>query len=83
MESVMSFDWKNTENNNYYFYKTETGQIVGQVHNVVHTQIWLAKIVHTHNDEKYLGQYITSEFAKKSIENYWNMQERTLVTYDE
>jgi len=75
----MSFNWKDTENDNHYFHIVETGQIVGQVHNVIHTQIWLAKIVHTYNDEKYLGQYITANFAKKAIEYYWDMQERTLI----
>ncbi len=79
----MKYDWKNAENNTHYFYKVENGHIIGQVHNVVHTQIWTAKIVHTYNDEKYLGQFITSDFAKKAVESYWNIQERTLLANDE
>jgi len=76
---MMKYDWKNAENNTHYFYKIENGQITGQVHNVVHTQIWLAKAIYNYNEEKYLGQYITSDHARKAIENFWNMQERTLL----
>jgi hypothetical protein len=30
------------------------------------------------NEEKYLGQYINQDFAKKSIEFYWKVKERTV-----
>ena len=72
-------DWRNTDQNCHYYYRVENGLIIGQVHNVVHTQIWLAKIIYNYNEEKYLGQYISVEFAKNAIEYYWAMEERTLI----
>ena len=71
--------WKDTEQNHYYLYETANGLIVGQVYNLAHTKIWGAKINVIPNEEKYLGQYITVVFAKKATENYWNIQERTLL----
>jgi len=31
------------------------------------------------NQENYLGRFVSLEFAKKAIENYWDIQERTLL----
>lgn len=80
----MKYDWKDLENNTSYFYKLDNGLIVAQVHNIVHTKIWLAKaFLHGMPEEKYLGQYITADHAKKAVEKYYDVQERTFVTYDE
>jgi hypothetical protein len=66
--------WKEAEHNTYYFYQTEDGRIIGQVHKITHTKIWVAKI-----DENNLGQYIDVDFAKKALETYYLIQERTLI----
>jgi hypothetical protein len=66
--------WKDTENDTLYLYQTVDGRIVGQVHKVTHTKVWIAKI-----DEQSLGQYISCEFAKKALEDYHLIQERTLL----
>lgn len=72
-------EWKDTDNDCHYFYNSEDGKIVGMVHNIVHTKIWLAKIIFNHNDEKYLGQFITKDFSKASVERYWDIEDRTLI----
>jgi hypothetical protein len=74
-----SKEWKDADNNTYYFFNKEDGLIVGQVHNVTHTKIWIAKIILNYNEDKYIGQYITCDFAKSAIERYWEIQDRTLI----
>lgn len=71
-------DWKDTGNDCNYYYDVETGLIVAQIHQIAHTRIWLAKCYLSYNDEHYLGQYINNEFAKKSVERFWAVRERTL-----
>lgn len=77
----MNRDWKDAEHCHYY-YNVENGKIVGQSHNVAHTKIWVAMVKLNHNEEQYLGQYITLDFAKRAVELYWEIQERTLLSFD-
>ena len=51
---------------------------MGQVHQIAHTKIWLAKVYLDYTDEKYLGQYITNESARQAVERFWGIRERTL-----
>lgn len=73
--------WKDTGENHQYFYQITNGLIVGQVYNIAHTKIWGAKVIVTPNpnDEEYLGHYINMAFACQAVEEYWNIQERTLL----
>lgn len=75
----MKYSWKDTEHDCHYFFQEEDGKVVGQVHNIAHTKIWIAKIILNHNEEKYLGQYIDCNFSKMAVENYWLIQSRTLI----
>lgn len=77
----MNYDWKDAGHETHYYFKTENGLIVGQVHNIAHTKIYMAVII-VSNEERFLGRYIGLEFAKTAIENYWLMQERTLLEAD-
>lgn len=71
-------DWKETDQKVSYYFKTDIGLIIGQVHNIAHTNIWTAKILLEDNQEKYIGQYVSHDFAKKSVERFWLLQENTL-----
>jgi len=71
-------DWRDAEHKVSYYYEKDNGRIIGQVYNLAHTNIYGAKVYSEHNEERYLGQYINLEFAKKAIEYFWNIQERTL-----
>lgn len=73
------YDWRDAEHNVSYYYLRSTGKIVAQVYNMAHTNIYGAKIYTESTEEIYLGQYINSDFAKKSVVEYWNIQERTLL----
>ena len=71
--------WMDADHDTYYFYNQENGMVVAQIHKMAHTKIWLAKIIRGHGDEHYLGQYIGHDFARQAVENYWAIQERTLI----
>lgn len=69
--------WKDAEHNTHYYYREFDGRIVGQIYNIAHTKVWGCKILIEHNEEKYLGLYISEHYAKLAIEEYWDTQERT------
>ena len=76
---MVSRQWKDTEQGCFYYFNESNGKVVGQAHNISHTKIWVAKIPISHNEEAYLGQFIDANFAKRSIEEYWQIQDRTLL----
>ena len=77
------FDWQE-RGSAYYFYDVVTGKIVGQVSKIVLSENWIAlvnvgKYTLTLDDEKHLGQYIDLTSAKKAVEYFWDIQNRTLI----
>lgn len=72
-------EWRDAEHNVSYYYLKDTGKIVGQVYLLAHTKIYGAKVYNESNEEGLLGQYISYESAKKAVEYFWNIQERTLT----
>lgn len=76
----MMYEWKDSEHENFYYFNTSTGRIVGQVHKVAHTKIWLSKIfTSVHTEELYLGRYISCDTAKIAIQEFILIEERTLL----
>lgn len=71
--------WKDGDHDVYYYYNTEDGRIVGQVHKIAHTKVWIGKIINNQNDEHYLGQYIGEFYSRKAVELYWEIEGRTLI----
>ena len=77
---MTEYEWKDNEHDHYYYFNTANGRIVGQVHKISHTKIWLAKIfTKIHTEELYLGQYISCDFAKNSVQEYMAIEGRTLI----
>ena len=72
-------EWKDADHKTSYCYLKESGKIIGQIYNLAHTNIYGAKVYSELNEERYLGQYIDSNSAKAAIDNFWNIQERTLT----
>jgi hypothetical protein len=35
---------------------------------------------YTDASEKHLGQFVSQDHARRSVEHYWNVQDRTLIT---
>ena len=76
---MKSREWMDADHDTYYFYEKDTGKVVGQVHKIVHSKIWVAKIFLTPPNEEYLGNYVGYEHGRRAVELYWNIQERTLI----
>ena len=75
---MTTFDWKDNDNDTHHYYRINDGCIVGQTHKIAHTKIYLAIII-VANSENYLGRFVSLDFAKKAVQNYWDIQERTLL----
>lgn len=75
----MKYQWKDIRVDNQYYYNQQTGRIVGQIHSVTHTPIWIAKVWVNPLLEKNLGQFISLEFSKKAVESYWLEDSMTLI----
>jgi hypothetical protein len=80
---MSKFDWKERGTASYY-YNVETGKIVGQVSKVALSENWIGlvyigKYTLTLDDEKHLGQFIDMYFAKKAVEFFWDIENRTLI----
>lgn len=59
-----------------YYYDSIDGRIIAQVYNMAHTDIWGAKLMST---DELIGHYISLDYAKKAIETYFDIQNRTLI----
>ena len=70
--------WMEKEYSQWVYYDDQDGKIIGAVYKVGNsTAIWGAKVYA--EIEGILGQYIDSDYAKKSVEYYWEVQSRTLL----
>jgi hypothetical protein len=71
--------WHENEFYTFFYYNESTGLIVG-ITNKLGTQnsIYIARVIKD-NTEYSIGQYINQEFAKKAIERYWDIENRTLI----
>ena len=60
------------------YYDDIDGKIIGAVYKIGNqNSIWGAKI---YTDiEGILGQYVDSDYARKAVEYYWEVQDRTLL----
>lgn len=80
-----TFEWRE-RNAKWYYYDTETGMIVGSTFKIALQDVW-GSVVNTGSyefafkmdDERPLGHYIEQDFAKRAVENYWDVQNRTLL----
>lgn len=77
---MTKFNWKDAAPADCaYYYDEDNGRIMGQVHKIAHTKIWVGRIYKLDNEEKFLGQYISEDFSKRSVEEYWLIESRTLI----
>jgi hypothetical protein len=77
------YEWKERAHC-WYYYNTTTGKIIGKTNKIALSDVCIAlvytgKYTFTIEDEKHLGEYIDLEFAKKAVENYWDVEYRTLL----
>ena len=75
----MTREWKdNIAASSEYYYQVNNGLIVGQVYNLAHSQIWGAKIPVSATEEHIIGNFVSLEFAKKAVEDYWGGKDKTI-----
>jgi len=75
--------WKDGETVAHFLYYDEHGRIIGEVNRAGH-QINTKHTTTVYPDTEKalgLGMYINSESAKKAVERYWNIQDRTLLEW--
>ena len=60
------------------YYDDADGKIIGSVYKIGNSLgIWGAKIYA--EMEGVLGQYVDSDYARRAVEHYWEVQSRTLL----
>lgn len=84
--SLQKFKWERS-GDNYYYYNEATGKIVGFSSKIALQEIYFGIVytgqyTFTRDDENHLGQYISLEHAKKAVETYWDIQNRTLLEHE-
>lgn len=75
----MKRNWKDATDECYYYYKEDDGRIIGQVNKIAFTKVFIARIIRNHNDEVFVGQFISCEFAQQAVRQYWETQDRTFI----
>jgi len=83
---MIKYEWKNVSDN-YYYYNSATGKIVGltskiALQDIYFSVVYIGEYTFTIDDEKHLGQYVSLDYGKKVIENFWDMQHRTLLEHE-
>lgn len=71
--------WIESEFTNHLYFREETGLIIGLTHKLGNQKVISLAKVYVDNNELNLGQYISIDFAKKAVEEFWLKQERTLL----
>ena len=72
--------WAEKEYEQRVYYDTDNGKIIGSVYKVGNNQtIWGAQVYSENNESLILGQYVNLDYAKKGVENFWDIHSRTLV----
>ena len=81
----MTRQWKDGETVAHFLYYDETGRILAEVNRAGH-QINTKHTTTVYIDNERilsLGMYINSDFAKQAVERWWNIQDRTLINYED
>jgi len=74
------YQWMEKEFSHWVYYDTADGKIIGAVYKIGQsTGIWGGRIYLENNMEKTLGQFIDSDWARKGVERYWEIDGRTLL----
>jgi len=70
--------WQEKEYSQWVYYDDVDGKIIGSSYKVGNmNSIWGAKIYK--ETEYILGTFIDSDYARKAVEIYWDVESRTLL----
>lgn len=74
--------WTEKEFSQWVYYDDQDGKIIGAVYKIGNsTSIWGGRVYLVNNTEQVMGQYIDSDYARKSVELYWEIDSRTLLEH--
>lgn len=74
--------WQEKEFSQWVYYDDQDGKIIGAVYKIgTSTGIWGGRVYLMTNEEKILGQYIDSDFARNAVQLYWEIDSRTVLEY--
>jgi hypothetical protein len=71
--------WQEYENNTQYYYDDKDGMVIGQVHRFGTSNSVYTATVKPDNIDCVLGQFVSSDYARNAVQNFWNIQDRTLI----
>ena len=72
--------WMEKEFSQWVYFDDDNGKIIGAVYKIGNsTGIWGSRVYLENNMENQLGQFIDSDWARRSVETYWEIQGRTLL----
>ena len=71
--------WQDYEASNQYYYDDKDGLIIGQIHKFGTSVSIYTATVKPENLDKLLGQFINLDYAKRAVERFWEIQDRTLL----
>lgn len=74
------FQWKEADST-YYYFETITGEVIGMTHSIGLSSIYIVKII-VKNEELILGRFVSLDYARTAIENYWFKQSQTLLEHE-
>lgn len=70
--------------NTFYYYDEGCGLVMGTVFQIHNSSLWVSKVFKdevpfTSDSEMHLGQFISVEHAKGKVEQFWNIESKTLI----
>lgn len=74
--------WQKKEFSQWVYYDDQDGRIIGAVYKIgTSTGIWGGRVYPKSTEERVLGQYIDSDYARKAVELYWDIDICTILEY--
>lgn len=75
--------WQEKEFGQWVYYDEQDGRIIGAVYKIGNsTGIWGGRVYLKTNHEQILGQFINSDYSRKAVELYWEIDGRTVLEYN-
>jgi hypothetical protein len=73
--------WVEKEFSQFVYYDEADGKIIGAVYKIGNqNSIYGAKVYC--EIEGVLGQYIDTDYARRAVEHFWEVQSRTVIEHD-
>jgi hypothetical protein len=71
--------WQEFENDSEYYYDDGDGMVIGHIHKFGNLRMIYTATVKSSNLDQGLGQFVSRDYARKAVERFWEIQDRTLL----